>query len=380
MLFTTSFRRVTTLTTLYKNNNSIMKTVEHQSSQQLRIQQTSILRYNFCTVTETNDKKNQSTLKKKKATIKTKRDKTRDQMYHQEVLNKFERKQRMNNESEGMEARNLSEIISLQAYTKAFESYIHTKQSEAAFNLYKKIVPLVSRKESRLALYEQLVTIDKKITPNLRTYNIMIDGMAKNSNMEVCLRLFNEMRSKEITPDLYTYTSLVYGFCKHNEPQKAITYFNEMKTQGIEPNLVTYTCLMDGLTKNDRIKESIQYFKEMQEVGLNPDVYAYSTLITACCNKGTVEVDEGINYFKEMQQKGIQPNVVIYTSLIQGLAANHRLDEVDFYLQEMKQKGIQQDTWIFKSLIECFCKADRFEQSLDYYRRMRDLGFHPDVH
>ncbi|GAB2232580.1 hypothetical protein Droror1_Dr00011622 [Drosera rotundifolia] len=55
---------------------------------------------------------------------------------------------------------------------------------------------------------------DEDIEPELRTWNILIDGYCQSGDCDTALNLKKEMEGVELTPDAFTGTSLISGFAK----------------------------------------------------------------------------------------------------------------------------------------------------------------------
>ena len=55
--------------------------------------------------------------------------------------------------------------------------------------------------------------IRRDITPDVITFNALIDSLVKEGKFSEAQELYNEMITRGIDPDTITYNSLIYGLC-----------------------------------------------------------------------------------------------------------------------------------------------------------------------
>ena len=54
--------------------------------------------------------------------------------------------------------------------------------------------------------------VEKGFSPDLFSYNILINGYCKSKQIDEAMRLFHEMSNKGIIPDVWNYNTLIGGF------------------------------------------------------------------------------------------------------------------------------------------------------------------------
>ncbi|CAJ2641917.1 unnamed protein product [Trifolium pratense] len=59
-----------------------------------------------------------------------------------------------------------------------------------------------------------MLTLQRILTPNVLTYNILINGYCKNKRIDEAMVLLSEMHGKNLAPDTLTYNSLIDALCK----------------------------------------------------------------------------------------------------------------------------------------------------------------------
>jgi pentatricopeptide repeat protein len=90
---------------------------------------------------------------------------------------------------------------------------------------------------------------DKGVAPNVRSYNIIINGLCKIKMVDEAMNLFEEMQSKKITPDTVTCNSLIDGLFKSEKTSFAPELVYEMHDRGQPANLTvcTYNIIINHL-------------------------------------------------------------------------------------------------------------------------------------
>ncbi|WVY91512.1 hypothetical protein V8G54_037026 [Vigna mungo] len=86
-----------------------------------------------------------------------------------------------------------------------------------------------------------------------------------------------------VTPDVVTYNSLVDVYCKGREIEKAYKVLEEMREQDLSPDVIMYTCMIGGLGLIGQPDKSRDVLKEMKEYGCYPDVGTYNAAIRNFC-------------------------------------------------------------------------------------------------
>ena len=81
------------------------------------------------------------------------------------------------------------------------------------------------------------------VKPDVVAYNTAIDACMEGGKWEMALELFHEMPSKSVSPDMVTYNVLIDGFGrKVNKWDKALDFLEKLKlAKGLEPDVVSYS-------------------------------------------------------------------------------------------------------------------------------------------
>ena len=70
--------------------------------------------------------------------------------------------------------------------------------------------------------------VQRKIMPNVRTFNILVDTLCKKGMLTEAKKVFVVMIQRGIELDKVTYNSLIDGYCLQNQMDEAVKAFNMM--------------------------------------------------------------------------------------------------------------------------------------------------------
>ncbi|GLT43114.1 hypothetical protein SLA2020_170850 [Shorea laevis] len=254
---------------------------------------------------------------------------------------------------------------------------------------------------------------DYGITPNLVTYNAVIDACGKggvefsrvmeifnemvrngiqpdritfNSLLAVCSRvgawetarnLFSEMIDKGIEPDVFTYNTLLDAICKGGQMDLAFHMLQEMPKKGLKPNVVTYSTMIDGYSKVDRYDDALHMFGQMRYLGIALDRVLYNTLLTVYGRLGRFK--EVLDVCKEMEAAGISRDIVTYNALLDAYGKQGMFDEVKKLSSEMKADKVTPNLLTYSTLMDGYSKAGLYKEAMEVLREYRQAGLKADV-
>ncbi|KAL7602013.1 hypothetical protein Lser_V15G27098 [Lactuca serriola] len=101
--------------------------------------------------------------------------------------------------------------------------------------------------------------------------DLIINGFIREGSLNSTLAIYTSMHESDVTPNVFTYTSLIYEFCKFKNMDLALKMRNEMKSKGLELDIVTYGVLIDRFCKNRDMGSADEIFNEIHQVGLSPN-------------------------------------------------------------------------------------------------------------
>ncbi|KAL0456646.1 UNVERIFIED_CONTAM: putative pentatricopeptide repeat-containing protein, mitochondrial [Sesamum latifolium] len=190
--------------------------------------------------------------------------------------------------------------------------------------------------------------------PDVYAYSAVIDGLCKDQMVDDAFILLSRMIDKGISPNVVTYNSIIQGFaialmdgyCLGGQMGKAKRVLHSVEDRGLTPSIMSYNSLINGYCKQGRIDEAWDLFVEVPCKGLQHDTVIYTTMIQGLFHKGRFA--DGWKLFNNMESRGIMPNLVTYNVLLDGLCKTHQIAEAFSFVRMMEDKGLIEDA---KSLL-----------------------------
>ncbi|WOL15684.1 hypothetical protein Cni_G24465 [Canna indica] len=158
--------------------------------------------------------------------------------------------------------------------------------------------------------------------PNDRALVSVLTACAHLGALEQGKWIHRYLASKKINITVFLGTSLIDMYAKCGQLELALRVFEEMQ----EKNLLTWTTIIKGLAMHGRWLEALKLFSCMEISGFVPDDVAFIGALSACAHAGLV--DQGRKIFDSMSRKyGIKPKLEHYGCMADLLARNGLLDD-----------------------------------------------------
>ncbi|CAD6340469.1 unnamed protein product [Miscanthus lutarioriparius] len=256
----------------------------------------------------------------------------------------------------------------------------NSRPSTRSFNAL--LHSLVSARRLRLAaaLFRAAPT-KLYITPNLVSCNILLKGLVGVGDLDVALKVLDEMSGWGIVPDVVTYTTVLTAYCAKGDLEGAQQLFDDIIASGRRPDATMYTVLIDGYCQRGKLQDAARIMDEMEAVGVQPnedgkageaneiwrqmvrknvppDNTVVSTLIYWLCKNGMIQ--EARKLFDELE-RGFVPSLLTYNSLIVGLCENGELQEAGRVWDDMvEQCGKSNEGYaLFKEMMAKGCTPSK---------------------
>ncbi|KAL2901286.1 hypothetical protein RDABS01_026368 [Bienertia sinuspersici] len=172
-----------------------------------------------------------------------------------------------------------------------------------------------------------------ELVGNQHTYTVLINGLfkkglkkegfqighCKDKNPWEAEKLVKQMSNHGLSPNLVTYNSLIDGFCNIGRMSKGLGLFGQMKLDGdgkerYHPSKVTYTILMNTFVRSGNIEKALEMYNSMKKAKLEIDVYTIGAFINGWCGKGRML--DASKLFKSLKMMHLHPSDVIYNMMI----------------------------------------------------------------
>jgi len=89
------------------------------------------------------------------------------------------------------------------------------------------------------------------------------------------------MALEGLSPDVVTYNTVINACAQQKQCQRALEYFHRMVTDGLAPNLGTYNTLLNAYSRTNNIEGAMSVLSKMRGARLRPDTHTCSTFLTA---------------------------------------------------------------------------------------------------
>lgn len=200
---------------------------------------------------------------------------------------------------------------------------------------------------------------------NLVSYNIIVDGYAKNSDSMEAFELYSQTEESGVGVDAFTFASLLsaaasigavgkgeeiharllkagfqsnqsvcnalismYSRCGNIEA--ALQVFNEMESR----NIVSWTAIITGFAKHGFAKTALELFSQMLMAGIKPNEVTYVAVLSACSHVGLA--DAGWKHFNSMSKEhGISPRMEHYACMVDLLGRSGHLEKAVEFIKSM---------------------------------------------
>ncbi|KAJ3190163.1 hypothetical protein HDU85_000454 [Gaertneriomyces sp. JEL0708] len=180
------------------------------------------------------------------------------------------------------------------------------------------------------------------VTPNVVTFNIIIDMYSKADELDSCLKLFHEMTAAGIRPDAITYTSLMDAHRRAGHYAGVEKYFNSMKSAGIKPTSASYSVLIETRSSEEKVARAVETYQEMLDADVIPRRNVFISLIRAHAKAGDLR---GVReYYRELRSKKITPDNTVLTIVMSEIAMRAPpgpalIDDMRNYYEDVEKFG-----------------------------------------
>ncbi|KAH7557559.1 hypothetical protein JRO89_XS11G0180800 [Xanthoceras sorbifolium] len=205
---------------------------------------------------------------------------------------------------------------------------------------------------------------------NVVSWNAMIRGYTKASNLVEGRKLFNEMPRK----DVISWTSMIAGYSQANQFAEAVKLFQEMMLANAKPDEITVATVLSACSHLGLLDVGEAIHDYVKSHGVKEDVYLLNSFIDMYCKCGVIE--KALMVFHEMKKK----DSVSWTSVISGLAVNGFANHALELFQQMLREGVRPTHGTFVGILLACSHAGLIEEGLEYFDSMEKVyGLAPEI-
>ncbi|KAE8654131.1 Thioredoxin superfamily protein [Hibiscus syriacus] len=214
---------------------------------------------------------------------------------------------------------------------------------------------------------------EKGVSPNVQTYNNLINGYEKMKVLDMCFAIIEEMEMDEIKPSSVSYGSLIN--CLTGHVTDAFSYFDEMVKSGTRPTIVKFNTLINGLYKKGKVTEVEALLPDIMSNRCNPDVITYNTLLSGYSNQGNAH--KCLELYENIKSSSIKPTLTTYHALITG-CNKEGIELAERLFHKMEEMHLTPDLLVYNAMIHLYSEHGDVENAFSLYHKMIDQGISPD--
>ncbi|KAH6576893.1 hypothetical protein BASA62_001142 [Batrachochytrium salamandrivorans] len=227
-------------------------------------------------------------------------------------------------------------------------------------------------------------TVQENIPLNIRLFNHVITGLAKDGKMQEINKVLNLMQERKFLPSTVTYNNIIHGCVVAGDYKRATQIFHEMiddasssaeRNDQCGPDTATFNILMDIFSKQGDYQNSSKMLDEMFKRGVQPTVISFNTVMDACRRAGNLELMQ--EHFENISKYGLRPSSASYNTLISGYGFNGQMSVAQKLFDQMSLDGVPPSQITFSIMISLNGVYNRYDECLEHFKNMRARGIQP---
>ncbi|KAF9291797.1 hypothetical protein BGZ68_002176 [Mortierella alpina] len=214
------------------------------------------------------------------------------------------------------------------------------------------------------------------LVPSVRSYNIMIRGLATQGQIKAAQQIYSDMRTGvlPVRPNVATYSTLISLYARRGMQNEADRMLDQMFKDGVKPNMWIFNSVIKRCVSRKDYAGARKVMSMMGESEMKPDVVTYSTLIDGYARDGNQEAIADIQ--TEMAASQIYPNARTITSTIKVFARSGLDSDIDDQLEavlrSLPQEEMREHT--FGVLMNVYGKRKDLTAAQGIFNHMKSKG------
>ncbi|XP_073135642.1 pentatricopeptide repeat-containing protein At1g77360, mitochondrial isoform X2 [Henckelia pumila] len=129
------------------------------------------------------------------------------------------------------------------------------------------------------------------IGPHPRTYDIILHHLVKAGRTSEACSVFERMSDEwGVEPNLSTHEIMVRMFCNGGQMDMALKVWDQMRFRGMIPGMHMFLALINGLCDQKRVGEACEYLQEMLDMGIRPPELVLKRLKQGLLDEGKPDI------------------------------------------------------------------------------------------
>jgi hypothetical protein len=266
----------------------------------------------------------------------------------------------------------------------------------------------------RMAAANANRTMEHQVTPNRRSYNLLLYALANSSFVDAAERadrILGKMLAayrqgdENVKPDINSYNQVIASWARgkvsgfeYRMQSVLDTLLRDSVAMKIQPNADTFNTVMGGWLKSHKpeAQERIENVLEKMQTSFangnedaKPDRISINTVIAAFCKNGgtsSTALERAMEMRDSMESEySLKPDTVTNNILVDSWCKSRRPDAPERVVELLdvmersykKGKGrLKPDSYTYSSVIDSYTKCSRVdagERAEEILERMRDL-------
>ncbi|KAH7293289.1 hypothetical protein KP509_28G019300 [Ceratopteris richardii] len=219
------------------------------------------------------------------------------------------------------------------------------------------------------------------------------------------LELMKEMNLSDVSPDTRTYNLLLSTISKNGDPDGVLRQYKTMKDEGIVPNVLTFSLVGKAYILAGRLKEAEELAIKMQSMSLKNShlaqdlllaVYAqqnrpeelkrtwkqigkssklsarsYGVMIESLGKLGLVEEAQKLAYRAEKVKRKLPARV--YNAMMDVYGRHGMMEEAERLLTRIQKEGFKANCVTYKHLVAGYLKIGQLGKAAEYLKASRQI-------
>ncbi|KAK4793609.1 hypothetical protein SAY86_024044 [Trapa natans] len=217
--------------------------------------------------------------------------------------------------------------------------------------------------------------IRKGVSPNKRTYSVLVNGWCSAGKMREAQEFLEEMSRKGYNPPVRGRDLLIEGLLNAGYLESAKEMVRKMTKEGVVPDVETFNSLLEAISKSGEIESCADIFHTACKLGLSPNINTYKILIPAVSKDGPIE--EAISLLHNCIDDGHKPFPSLYAPIIKGMFRKGQFDDAFCFFSDMKIRGHPPNRPVYTMLITMCGRGGRYVEAANYLVEMTEFGMVP---
>ncbi|KAL5982848.1 hypothetical protein ACLOJK_016925 [Asimina triloba] len=202
------------------------------------------------------------------------------------------------------------------------------------------------------------------------TWNAILAAYARDGQIDVCERLFEEMPHR----DSISWSTVIMGYVQGGRLEEGLELFKAMIEKGIAPNEATLATVLSASAQLGLLEYGRLIHSTMKAMNFPMTVALQTALIDMYAKCGCIDLSRQL--FNEMPRK----DVFVWNSMIFGLAIHGHGKEAVRLFQRFTQEGLRPMQVTFVGVLTACSHAGLVDEGRHYFKSMTEnYGIEPEM-